>query len=101
MAVKLRLKRMGRKNRPFYRLAVMDGRKPRGGATIEVIGHYDPLVKDAGKATVVDKERAEYWLKVGAQPSFTVRSILRKQAVTFPVKSKRKRRKSSPKEEKK
>ncbi len=103
MAVKLRLKRMGRKNRPFYRLAVMDGRKPRGGATLEIIGHYDPLVKDAAKATTVNKERAEYWLKVGAQPSFTVLSILRKHEVAIPVKSKskRKRRKSSPKEEKK
>lgn len=101
MAVKIRLKRMGRKNRPFYRLAVMDGRKPRDGATLEVIGHYDPLVKDAGKATVVDKERAEHWLKMGAQPSFTVLSILRKHEVAIPAKSTRRRRKSSPKEEKK
>ncbi len=99
MAVKLRLKRMGRKNRPFFRLAVMDGRKPRGGATLEIIGHYDPLVKDAGKATSVNKERAEYWLKVGAQPSETVLSILRKHEVAIPVKAKRKRRKASNKKD--
>jgi small subunit ribosomal protein S16 len=97
MAVKLRLMRMGRKNRPFFRLAVMDGRKPRGGATLEIIGHYDPLVKDAGKATKVNKERAEYWLKVGAQPSETVLSILRKHEVVIPPKAKRKPRKPSVK----
>jgi small subunit ribosomal protein S16 len=97
MAVKLRLMRMGRKNRPFFRLAVMDGRKPRGGEALEIIGHYDPLVKDHAKNTKVNKERAEHWLKVGAQPSETVLSILRKHEVTIPVRAKRKRRAKSDK----
>ena len=101
MAVKLRLMRTGRKNRPFFRLAVMDGRKPRGGETLEIIGLYDPLVKDAAKATKVDKERAEYWLKVGAQPSETVLNILREHEVAIPIRAKRKRRKSSAKKEEK
>ena len=69
MAVKLRLQRTGRRNRPFYRIAVMDGRAPRGGRALEIIGHYDPLVDDTAKTTTVKKDRAEYWLSVGAQPS--------------------------------
>ena len=92
MAVKLRLKRMGRRHRPFYRIAVIDGRNPRGGKTIEVIGHYDPLVSDSAKTTTLKKDRAEYWLNVGAQPSETVLSILRKHDVAIPIKAKRKKR---------
>ena len=92
MAVRLRLKRMGRRNRPFYRIAVMDARSPRGGKALEVIGHYDPFVKDPEKTTVLKKERAEYWLSVGAQPSETVLSILRKHDVAIPIKAKHKRR---------
>ena len=95
MAVKMRLMRIGRRNRPFYRIAVMDARTKRSGKTIEVIGHYDPLAKDPSKTTVVKKDRAEYWLKVGAVPTETVVSILRKHDVAFPVKAKRRKRSKS------
>ena len=97
MAVKLRLKRIGRRNRPSYRIAVMDARNPRGGKALEIIGHYDPLVSDPSKISDVKKDRAEYWLSVGATPSETVLSILRKHDVSIPIRAKRKKRRTKPK----
>ena len=79
--VKLRLKRFGRRNRPFYRLNAMDIRTPRDGAPIEELGMFDPLEKDIAKAVRVDAERVKYWLSVGAQPSQTVRDLLAKAGV--------------------
>jgi len=76
--VKLRLKRFGRRHRPFYRLNAMDQRSARDSAPIEELGFYDPLEKDAAKAMKFNDERVRYWLGVGAQPSDTVRSLLRK-----------------------
>jgi small subunit ribosomal protein S16 len=76
----------------------MDARCAPGGKALEIIGHYDPLVGDTGKATVVKKDRAEYWLSVGAQPSETVLSILRKHDVAIPIRAKRKRRRKKQKE---
>ena len=76
MAVKIRLKRMGAKKAPFYRIVVSDSRSPRDGRFIEEIGTYNPL-KDPGEI-VVDKERAAYWIGGGAQPSDTVRALLKK-----------------------
>ena len=96
MSVKLRLKRMGRRNRPFYRIAVMDTRSPRGGKTIELLGYYDPVVKGSPDISV-DKERAEYWLNTGAQPSETVLSIFRNNDITVPIKAKRKKRRKKRK----
>jgi small subunit ribosomal protein S16 len=81
MAVRLRLKRMGRKNRPFYRLHVVDSRSPIDGRVIEQLGHYDPIEKDAEKQFVVNLDRTNYWLGVGAQPSETVSSLLKKKGV--------------------
>ena len=79
MVVRIRLARHGRKKRPFYRLVVADSRSPRDGKFIEMIGTYNPLTDPAeGK---VNEERAIYWLKVGAQPSDTARSLLRKAGV--------------------
>ena len=86
MAVRLRLTRLGRRHRPYYRLAAMDSRVKRNGRVIEELGHYDPLAKDDVQALKINKERAEYWLSVGAQPTDTVRSLLRKSGVE--VKSK-------------
>lgn len=97
MAVKLRLKKMGRRNRPCYRIVAIDSRAPRGGKTIEILGHYDPLPENA--TMVVKKERAEYWLSKGAQPSETVLSILRKSEVDIPIKTKRKKRRNKKKAE--
>ena len=79
MAVKIRLKRMGAKKAPFYRIVVSDSRSPRDGRFIEDIGTYNPL-KDPGEI-VVDKERAAYWIGCGAQPSDTVRALLKKSEV--------------------
>ena len=79
MAVKIRLKRMGAKKAPFYRIVVSDSRSPRDGRFIEEIGTYNPL-KDPGEI-VVDKERAAYWIGCGAQPSDTERALLKKSEV--------------------
>lgn len=78
MAVKLRLKRMGQANRPFFRIHAVDSRSPRDGRTIEQLGHYDPVNKDQAKQVTVDLDRAKHWLDVGAIPSETVSSILKK-----------------------
>lgn len=80
MAVKIRLKRMGAKKAPFYRIVVSDSRTPRDGRFIEEIGTYNPLT-DPGEIHI-DAERAQYWLGNGAQPSDTVRALLKKSGVT-------------------
>ena len=77
--VKIRLRRMGRKHRPFYRVVVADSRSPRDGAFIEVIGHYDPLTDPA--TADINEEKALKWLSYGAQPTDTVRSLLRKLGI--------------------
>lgn len=81
MAVALRLKRLGRKNHPFYRLSAIDSRSPRDGRVIEELGHYDPLLKDKDKQFVAKIDRCQYWLSVGAVPSETVSSLLKKAGV--------------------
>ncbi len=81
MAVALRLKRLGRKNHPFYRLSAIDSRSPRDGRVIEELGHYDPLLKDKDKQFVAKIDRCQYWLSVGAEPSQTVSSLLKKAGV--------------------
>ena len=77
MAVKLRLKRMGSKQKPFYRVVAADSRSPRDGRFIETIGTYDVL-KDQ---VTIDEEKAIYWLSNGAQPTDTVRSLLSKKGI--------------------
>jgi small subunit ribosomal protein S16 len=79
LAVKIRLRRMGAKKNPFYRIVVAESRSPRDGAFIEEIGYYDPKKQPA--VVEVEAERASYWLRNGAQPSQTVRDILRKAGV--------------------
>ncbi len=76
MAVRLRLKRMGRKKRPFYRIIAADSRSPRDGRHIEVIGHYNPMTSPSEIKLKLD--RADYWLSVGAQPSETVAALIKK-----------------------
>jgi small subunit ribosomal protein S16 len=75
--VVLRLKRMGRRHRPFYRLCAMDKRVPVGGRAIEELGWYDPIAPEDRQLNV-NVERVAYWLSVGAQPSRTARSLIRK-----------------------
>ena len=77
--VKIRLKRMGMKKEPFYRVVVSDSRTPRDGRFIEEIGYYNPVEDPA--VIKFDEERAKYWLGVGAQPTDTVRGLLKKGGV--------------------
>mgnify|MGYP001552316020 CR=1 FL=1 len=81
MSVKLRLKRLGRKNHAFYRLNAMDSQSPRDGRVIEELGYYDPTNKDKAKQFVAKIERCQYWLNVGEIPSETVSSLLKKAGV--------------------
>ncbi len=86
--VKLRLKRFGRKNHAFWRINAVDIRSPRDGKVIEELGFYDPITPDKTKQVYVDKARVEYWLKTGAQPSDTVRQLLKRaedRSVLAPV----------------
>ena len=78
MPVRIRLKRIGTKNTPVFRLVVADGRSPRDGKFLEEIGTYNPL--KAGENFTVNLERANYWIGVGAQPSETVASMIKKAA---------------------
>lgn len=70
---------MGRRNRPFYRINVIDEQTRRDGAVIEQLGWYDPVVKDESKQVKLDEERAKYWLEKGAQPSDTMMDMLSKR----------------------
>ena len=81
MAVKLRLKRTGRRNLPCYRLNAIDSRTPRDGRVIEELGTYDPLQKEPEKQISFKRERIEYWLSVGAQPSETVANLLERVGI--------------------
>lgn len=74
--LKIRLRRMGAKKAPFYRIIVADSRAPRDGTFVEEIGYYNPLTDPA--ELKVDNERATHWLKNGAQPTDTVRALLKK-----------------------
>ena len=74
--LKIRLRRMGAKKAPFYRVIVADSRAPRNGAFVEEIGYYNPLTDPAD--IKIDNERAQHWIKNGAQPTDTVRGLLKK-----------------------
>jgi len=77
--VKIRLRRVGAKNRPSYRLVVADSRAPRDGAFISIIGHYNPLTEP--ETVVIDEEKALYWLRQGAQPTDTAARLLAKVGI--------------------
>src|SRR5678815_2078992 len=83
MAVSIRVRREGTKNRPYYRVVVTDSRSPRDGKFIEILGTYDP--KLTGQNSSFSVERAEYWISKGARPSDTVRSLIKKQKKTVPA----------------
>ncbi len=84
--VKIRLRRVGAKNKPMYRIVVADSRAPRDGAFIEVIGHYNPLTDP--ESLTVDKDKASKWLGCGARPTETVARLLSKSEVEIPAKLK-------------
>jgi len=81
MSVRLRLKRTGRRNRPFYRIGAFHHTTRRDGEPVEDLGWYDPLKRDVDTSFQIDAERAKYWLSVGAKPSHTVRSFLKRRGV--------------------
>ncbi|MGH7163251.1 MAG: 30S ribosomal protein S16 [Planctomycetota bacterium] len=81
MSVRLRLKRTGRNNQPFFRIAAFHRNTRRDGPPVEDLGWYDPLVKEREKSFRIDEERARYWLSVGAIPSHTVRSMLKLRGI--------------------
>jgi small subunit ribosomal protein S16 len=76
--VRIRLKRMGRTHRPFYRISVMDAQMKRDGKTIEDIGHYDPMVPDKSQRVTLNMDRLDYWIGVGAQPTEKVAVLIKK-----------------------
>ena len=80
MAVKIRLRRMGAKKAPFYRVVVADSRFPRDGRFIEEIGYYNPMTEPAD--IKIDGEKAKKWISNGAQPTDTVKALLKKSGIT-------------------
>lgn len=88
MAVKLRLKRMGSKQKPFYRIVAADSRSPRDGRFIETVGTYNPIVKENN--VTVDEEKIAKWISNGAQPTDTVKSLLSKNGVWSKIKNTKK-----------
>ncbi|MDX1565445.1 MAG: 30S ribosomal protein S16 [Phycisphaeraceae bacterium] len=81
MSVRLRLKRMGNRHRPFYRVTAVDQRRKRDGKVIEQLGWFNPLEKDEAKQSELNTDRCAYWLSVGAQPSQTVAMLLKRQGL--------------------
>ena len=78
MAVRIRMKQLGRRHRPFYRICATDGRAPRDGKVLEELGSYDPMVPDVNARAILKAERIDYWLGVGAQPSDKVKVLIKK-----------------------
>ena len=78
MAVRIRMKQMGRKHRHFFRIVAIDGRQPRDGKIIEELGSYDPQVHDTNNRVVLKPDRIKYWMGVGALPSEKVAVLLKK-----------------------
>ena len=72
------MKRLGRKNRPFYRLCAVDQRNPRDGRVLEELGHYDPMCKEVDARAILKGERIDYWISVGAQPSENAVVLIKK-----------------------
>ena len=78
MAVRIRLKRLGRKHRPYFRICAMDSRTPRDGRVLEELGTYDPMVPETDARASLNKERVDYWLGVGAKPTEKVAVLIKK-----------------------
>jgi small subunit ribosomal protein S16 len=78
VAVRIRMKMMGRKHRPFFRICAIDGRNPRDGRVLEELGTYDPMVSETDARALLKSDRIEYWVSVGAQPSDKVKVLIKK-----------------------
>lgn len=85
MAVRIRMKKMGRRHRPYYRIAVMDQRTPRNGRSIEDVGTYDPMIREADKRCTMNAERIDYWMSVGALPTEKVAALIKKYKGKVPA----------------
>jgi small subunit ribosomal protein S16 len=83
--VKIRLKRFGRKNHAFWRVNAVDHRSPRDGKVLEELGYYDPTNKDKAKQIFLDQARVQHWIKAGAQPSETVKQLIKRAVDTGAV----------------
>lgn len=83
MATRIRLKRIGRKNRPFYRVVVMDSRQRRNGAAIEELGWYNPIAKDKENNFELNEERIFHWLQIGAQPSDIAHKLMKRAGIAM------------------
>jgi len=100
VSVKIRLKRFGRRNRASYRVNAIDSRTPRDGRVIEELGFYDPVSKDPAKQFAVNRERVEFWISQGAQPSDTVKNLLIKAGIVAKAAQPEKKTKKAKKAEK-
>lgn len=78
MSVRIRLKKLGRRHRPYYRICIMDARTPRDGKAIEEVGTYDPMIAETDKRCTMKADRIDYWLSVGAQPTEKVKILIDK-----------------------
>jgi small subunit ribosomal protein S16 len=83
MAVRIRMKMMGRKHRQYFRIVAIDGRQPRDGRIIEELGSYDPMIKQTDERVKLKPDRIKYWLSVGAKPSERVAVFLKKYMKKF------------------
>ena len=83
MAVRIRMKMLGRKHRHFFRIVAIDSRKPRNGRITEELGSYDPMIKDTDERVKLKPDRIKYWLSVGALPSENVAVFLKKYMAKF------------------
>ena len=81
MAVRLRFKRMGKRNRPFYRLAAFDSRQQRDGRPLEILGYYNPFETEKTKKYDLSTDRIQHWLSVGAKPTENVATVLKKHGI--------------------
>jgi len=83
VAVRIRMKRLGRKHRPYFRIVAIDARQPRDGRIIEELGSYDPMVRNTDDRVRLRPDRVRYWMSVGAQPSEKVAVLIRKYLTRF------------------
>ena len=83
MAVRLRMKQMGRKHGPYYRIVAIDGRQPRGGRVIEELGSYDPMIRNTDERVRLKPDRIKYWMSVGAKPSEKLAVLFKKYMEKF------------------
>ena len=84
VAVRIRMKKLGRRHRPFFRICAMDSRSPRDGNVIEELGTYDPMIPDTNRRVKLNDDRIQYWLSVGAKPTAKVQTLLKKYIGTSP-----------------